>query len=49
VEEEARQILTRAVSPPDRLGDMFLKAFGTKKGADLEIPLREPQEPIDLD
>jgi antitoxin FitA len=49
MEEEARQILKRAVAPPDRLGDLFLKVFGPMGGADLEIPPREPHEPVDLE
>jgi antitoxin FitA len=49
MEEEARQILKRAVSPPERLGDLFLKVFGPLGGADLEIPPREPHEPMDLE
>jgi plasmid stability protein len=49
MEEEARQILKRAVSPPERLGDLFLKVFGPLGGADLEIPPREPHEPMDFE
>jgi antitoxin FitA len=49
MEEEARQILTRAVAPPERLGDLFLKVFGPTGGVDLEIPPREPHEPLDLE
>lgn len=49
MEEEARQILRRAVSPPERLGDLFLKVFGPDGGADLELPPREPHEPLTLD
>lgn len=48
MEEEVRQILTRAVSPPERLGDLFLKVFGPDRGADLELSPREPHEPMDL-
>jgi len=48
MEEEVRQILKRAVSPPERLGDFFLKVFGPAQGADLELPPREPHEPMDL-
>lgn len=48
MEEEARQILTRAVSPPERMGELFLKIFGPERGADLELPPREPHEPMDL-
>jgi antitoxin FitA len=49
MEEEVRQILKRAVSPPGRLGDLFLRIFGPTGGSDLEIPQREPHEPIDLE
>jgi antitoxin FitA len=49
MEEEVRQILKRAVSPPERLGDLFLKVFGPTKGVDLELPSREPHEPVDLE
>ena len=48
MEEEVRQILKRAVSPPERLGDLFLKVFGPSKGVDLELPPREPHDPMDL-
>ena len=30
-------------------GDLFLKVFGPSRGADLELPPREPHEPIDLE
>lgn len=33
----------------ERLGDMFLKAFGPTRGVDLDLPLREPREPMDLE
>ena len=49
MEEEVRQILKRAVSPPERLGDLFLKVFGAARGVDLELPPREPHEPLDLE
>lgn len=45
MEEEARQILTQAVSPPERLGALFLKIFGPENGADVELPPREPHNP----
>ena len=48
MEEEVRQILKRAVLPPERLGDVFLKVFGPARGADLDLPPREPEEPPDL-
>jgi len=49
MEEEVRQILHRAVSPPERLGDLFVKIFGHARGADLDLPLRELHEPLDLE
>jgi len=49
MEEETRQILKRAVSSPERLGDLFLKVFGPERGMDLELPLRKPHEPEALD
>ena len=45
IEEEVRQILTQAVSPPERMGELFLKIFGPERGADLELPPREPHDP----
>lgn len=48
MEEEARQILVRATSPPERLGDLFLKVFGPSRGVDLDLPEREPHEPVEL-
>jgi antitoxin FitA len=48
MEEEVRQILKRAVSPPERLGDLFLKVFGPARGVELDLPSREPHEPLDL-
>ena len=40
MEEEARQILTRAVTPPERLGDLFLKIF---------VPPGELHDPLNLE
>ena len=48
MEEEARQILKRAVAAPERLGDLFLKYFGPDNGVDLKLPPREPHEPLNL-
>lgn len=49
MEEEVRQILKQAVSPPERLGDLFLKVFGPAGGVEMEPPLREPHEPLVLE
>jgi plasmid stability protein len=48
MEEEARQILKRAVSAPKRVGDLFLNRFGPEKGIELILPAREPHEPSAL-
>ena len=47
MEEEVRHILRRAVSAPERLGDLALECFGTN-GVDLEPSTREPHEPMVL-
>ncbi len=48
MEEEVRRILKRAVSAPERIGDLALTLFGRDYGADLELPRRDPHEPVDL-
>jgi plasmid stability protein len=48
MEEEVRQIITRAISPPERLGDLFQKVFGASRGVDLDLPQRTPHEPVEL-
>jgi plasmid stability protein len=48
MEEEARQILKQAVAVPERVGDLFLKYFGPTNGVDVDLPPREPHEPLDL-
>lgn len=47
MEEEVRQILRRAVVAPEHLGDLALQYFGSN-GVELEIPPREPHDPIGL-
>ena len=48
MEEEARRILTRAVSAPERLSDIFRKYFGKKQGVNLKLAPRKPHEPMDF-
>jgi|GEM_PF-1158485 len=48
MEEEVLQILKRAVSPPERLGDLFLNVFGLAGGVELELLPLESHEPVDL-
>jgi antitoxin FitA len=48
MEEEIRQILKRAVSAPERLGDVFLKIFGPSQGVELALSSNEPHEPLDV-
>ena len=47
MEEEVRHILRRAVSAPERLGDLALECFGAS-GVELELSPREPHEPMAL-
>lgn len=49
MEEETRQILKHAVATPERLGDLFLKAFGPGRGVDLELSPREAHDPLRLE
>jgi len=49
MEEEVRQILTRSVAAPERLGDLALKLFGKIHGVDLELPVRAAHKPMKLD
>ncbi len=46
--EEGKMGVDSSVSPPARLGDLFSQVFGPARGASLELPQREPHEPIDL-
>lgn len=48
MEEEVRQILRRAVSAPEKLGELALSLFGAEHGVELEVPERTPHNPPDL-
>lgn len=49
MEEEVRQILKRATSAPEKLGDLALRLFGPAWGAEaLQLPPREIQAPTDF-
>ena len=48
MEEEARRIIARAVSTPERLSDVFKEYFGYKNGIDLELPRHPPHDPMDF-
>lgn len=49
MEEEARQIISQAVSVPERISDVFRKHFGKSNGVELELlSQRAPHEPMDL-
>ncbi len=49
MEEEARQIISQAVSAPDRISEVFHRYFGDKNGIDLDIPEhRKPHNPMDF-
>ena len=47
VEEEVRQIIKRAVSTPESLGDLAVKLFSPAYGnEELTLPERETHEPL---
>lgn len=49
MEEEARRIISLAVSTPDKISSVFKKCFGPKNGITLNIPnQRKPHEPMDF-
>ena len=48
MEEIARRIIKRSVMSPDRLGELATECFGPTNGGELELPAREPHEPIEL-
>ena len=49
MEEEIRRILKRAVSTPERLGDLAVRLFSpTCGGEELVLPERETHDPVDL-
>jgi len=45
MEEEVRRILKRAVSAPERLGDLAMEYFGDN-GVELDLPHRAPHDPM---
>lgn len=50
MEEEARQILSRAVAAPEKVSTIFRNHFGKKNGVDLTSPHRRtPHQPMDFD
>lgn len=50
MEEEARQIISRVVSLPERLSDVFRKHFGKEHGVDLDLlnSRNSPHDPLDF-
>jgi len=49
MEEEARQIIKRAVRAPSRVGDMALQLFGAAHGIALALPKHTPpHEPLNF-
>jgi len=50
MEEEARQIISQAVSAPEKISEVFQKYFGRKNGVELEMKRKhKPHEPMDFD
>ncbi len=48
MEEEARRVLKRGVSAPERIGDLAVQLFGPAHGVDLELAAHPPHEPPDF-
>ncbi len=46
MEEEVRRIIQRTVAAPRRLSQLALQCFGPENGVELELPLRQPHEPV---
>ena len=50
MEEEVRQIISQAVSAPEKVSEVFQKYFGHKNGIDLSIKEnRKPHGPMEFD
>ncbi len=48
MEEEARRIISQAVSTQEKFSDVVQKYFGPHNGIELEIPKHTPHEPMDF-
>lgn len=49
MEEEARRILSQAITTPENLGSVFEKNFGPENGIDLDLlNQRKPHNPMDF-
>jgi plasmid stability protein len=49
MEEEARQIIYRAVLGSKKISQIFQHYFGEENGIDLELPAHKPHQPMDFD
>ena len=48
MEEEVRRIIKHSVAAPERLSQLALECFGPEHGVELELPPRQPHQPVDL-
>ena len=48
MEEAARRIIKRSVMSPEHMGKLATECFGPENGTELDLPIREPHEPISL-
>jgi len=49
IEEEARRIISKAVSAPEHISEVFRKHFGPHNGIELESTSQQiPHEPMDF-
>jgi antitoxin FitA len=49
IEEEARRIISQAVSAPPKISAVFKAYFGPEHGIDLDVLQRKPHNPMDFD
>lgn len=49
MEEETRRIIKRSVAAPRSLSQLALECFGPEHGVELQLPPRQPHEPLDLE
>lgn len=49
MEEETRQIIKRSVAAPRSLSQLALECFGPEHGVELQLPPRQPHEPLDIE
>jgi plasmid stability protein len=49
MEEEVRRLIAQSVSAPENLAALARRCFGPEHGVVLEIPPRQPHEPLEFE